>query len=35
MSRVFTYLRNKERTDFSKSNSNYRKEKYLTLYHAL
>ena len=27
---VFTYLRNKELTDFSKSNSNYRKEKYLT-----
>jgi len=30
MSSVFTYLRNKEWTDFSKSNSNYRKEKYLT-----
>jgi len=30
MSRVFTYFRNKEWTDFSKSNSNYRKEKYLT-----
>ena len=30
MSRVFTYLRNKEWTDFSKSNSHYRKERYLT-----
>jgi len=26
MSRVLTYLRNKEWTDFSESNSNYRKE---------